>query len=132
MGSLLQLLVGIAAQQQEEHNPTRVVAAAAVRVLTSSALHLGWNKLHLATPLLLQVSQPQPSHALGYLSALQFNSRVVGNRLCMMILGSECLRSECPCKQCHWQRLAQLLSCERHCMQLLVLLFAGRSAPIRC
>jgi hypothetical protein len=65
MGSLLQLLLGIAAQQQEDHSPTRAAAAAAVRVLTSSALHLGWDKLYLGTPLLLQVSQLQPD--LGYL-----------------------------------------------------------------
>jgi hypothetical protein len=56
MGSLLQLLVGIASQQQlEEHSPTRSAAAAAVRALTSAALHLGWDKLYRGTPLLLQV-----------------------------------------------------------------------------
>ena len=56
MGSLLQLLVGIASQQQlEEHSLTRSAAAAAVRALTSAALHLGWDKLYRGTPLLLQV-----------------------------------------------------------------------------
>lgn len=55
MGSLLQLLVSIASQQQEDHSPTRAAAAAAVRALTSAALHLGWDKLYLGTPLLLQV-----------------------------------------------------------------------------
>lgn len=56
MGSLMQLLVGIASQEQlDEHSPTRSAAAAAVRALTSAALHLGWQQLYRGTPLLLQV-----------------------------------------------------------------------------
>jgi hypothetical protein len=55
MGALLQLLVGITLQEQPQSSSTRPAAAAAVRALTSAALHLGWDKLYLGTPLLLQV-----------------------------------------------------------------------------
>jgi hypothetical protein len=54
MGALLQLLVAIASQEQAESSSTRHAAAAAVRALTSAALHLGWDKLYLGSPLLLQ------------------------------------------------------------------------------
>jgi hypothetical protein len=56
MGSLLELLLAVAAQHREEGpNSTRSAAAAAIRALTSAALNLGWDRLVQAVPGLLQV-----------------------------------------------------------------------------
>ena len=61
MASLLQLLLGVARVAPDEGGASRA-AAAAVRALTSAALHQGWDQLYLAAPLLLQVGG---AHAAG-------------------------------------------------------------------
>lgn len=52
--SLLQLLLSLTTKNQDDVD-VRSAAAAAVRALSCSAMSLGWEKLHLGTPALLQV-----------------------------------------------------------------------------
>jgi len=69
MGNLLQFLLALATQQHDDTDAARTAAAAAaagVRALTTAALHLGWDKLYLGYPLLLQVSARWAGSCLGH------------------------------------------------------------------